>query len=79
MATEDTYAQPGYYDVNIVIGGNPIVHRVFAQSDYAAAVQVRKMTGIMPASHVDVEFVRSSFKNSTPGTVLLQGNSFDGI
>lgn len=50
-------AHAGYYDVHIRVNNDNRIYRVFAHSDYAAAVQVRKMTGVMPASEHDVEFL----------------------
>ncbi len=47
----------GYYDVMIRNSGEANRYRVFAASDYAAAVQVRKATGFMAQSEEDVIFI----------------------
>jgi hypothetical protein len=44
----------GYYSVVIDTGTERLVHTVFAQSDYAAAREVRRMTGFMAKSDHDV-------------------------
>jgi hypothetical protein len=54
-----TESRAGYYDVKVMYEGEIIVHRVYALSDYAAAIQVRENTGLMPQSQVDVEFIRA--------------------
>jgi hypothetical protein len=49
----------GYYDVKVITADGEFTHRVHAPSDYAAAVLVRKQTGVMPQNQHDVEFVRA--------------------
>jgi|GEM_PF-4365485 len=44
----------GYYSVVIDTGTQCLVHTVFAQSDYAAAREVRRKTGFMAKSDHDV-------------------------
>jgi len=47
----------GYYSVTIRSGAAMEVHTVFAQSDYAAAVKVRNLTGCMARSENDVSYI----------------------
>lgn len=62
----------GYYDVHIRVNGARKTYRVLAHSDYAAAVQVRRLTGVMANGQEDVEFL------ATPATATL-GKAFDMI
>jgi hypothetical protein len=55
-----TEPKAGFYDVKVMSGDEITVHRVYALSDYAAAVKVRENTGVMPQSQMDVEFVRAA-------------------
>ena len=53
-------APAGYYEVRIVTEKDTFLHRVFAESDYAAAIKARQETGFMPRSEHDVEFIRAA-------------------
>jgi len=47
----------GYYSVTIHSGAETEVHTVFAQSDYAAAIKVRNLTGCMAHTEEDVSYI----------------------
>ena len=49
--------QAGYYDVKVDMAGKSYHHIVFASSDYAAAVKVRKTTGYMARRDSDVAYI----------------------
>jgi hypothetical protein len=65
----------GYYDVHIRVENEIFTCRVYARSDYAAAVQVRRLTGRMPCSERDVEFLSGMTAQAVPPT----GKAFDMI
>lgn len=47
----------GYYCVRLEVDGLEILHRVYARSDFDAALRVRNMTGFMARSQNDVVFL----------------------
>ena len=49
--------QEGYYSVKINVADRTVVHTVYANSDYDAAVKVRQTTGVMPANDGDVSYL----------------------
>ena len=60
----------GYYDVTVATHSGVVTRRVYATSDYAAALKVREVTGIMPRSQNDVIFVESPMKSLPVGAMI---------
>lgn len=51
----------GYYDVHVSVGGDVHTYRIYARSDYAAAREVHRLTGVMPRADQVFAFIPPPF------------------